>query len=197
LIGDNGSGKTVMLDALAVAAGSFLLGVPDAISRPIIKDEIRAVNLLMGQTGTRETVGETEVFARGVLDGVTLEWKRTLRGASARTTRQFASDLQAAAESLVERAKKGTPTTFPVLGYYGTGRLWKTLNEPKVETNTVLSRYFGYKDCLNPAFGLKGSGAILDAWPVRLDAGRMSRPQRTAEGGLIGQGDESWLIRAR
>ena len=155
LIGDNGSGKTVILDALAVAAGSFLLGIPDEISRSITKDEIRAVNLVMGQTVTRETAGETEVFARGELDGVTLQWKRTLRSASARTTRQFASDLQGAVKGLVERANEGTPTTFPVLAYYGTGRLWKTLNASSVGTNTVSSRYVGYKDCLNPASDLK------------------------------------------
>ena len=64
LIGDNFSGKTVMLDALAAAAGSFLLGIPEATSRPINKDEIRAVNLVLGQTVTRETVGKTEVLAR-------------------------------------------------------------------------------------------------------------------------------------
>jgi len=75
LIGDNGSGKTVMLDALAVAAGSFLLGIPKEISRPIKKDDIRAVNLVLGQTVTRETVGETEVSVRGELDGVNLQWK--------------------------------------------------------------------------------------------------------------------------
>jgi predicted ATP-binding protein involved in virulence len=155
LIGDNGSGKTVILDALAVAAGSFLLGIPDAISRPITKDEIRAVNLVMGQTVTRETVGETEVFARGELDGLALHWKRTLRSANARTTRQYASDLQSTVKGLVERTNAGTPTTFPVLAYYGTGRLWKTLNESRIETSTVSSRYAGYKDCLNPASDLK------------------------------------------
>jgi predicted ATP-binding protein involved in virulence len=151
LIGENGSGKTAMLDALAVAAGSFLLGIPEATSRPINGDELRAVNLAMGQSVTRESIGETEVFARGEIDGLDLQWKRTLRSANARTTRQFASKLQQAAKILVERAKEGTPTTFPVLAFYGTGRLWKNLNESKGSTNGVGSRYLGYKDCLNPA----------------------------------------------
>jgi AAA15 family ATPase/GTPase len=34
-IGDNGSGKTAVLDALAVAAGCFLLGIPRAPARSI------------------------------------------------------------------------------------------------------------------------------------------------------------------
>jgi recombinational DNA repair ATPase RecF len=74
LIGDNGSGKTVMLDALAVAAGSFLLGIPEARPREIRRDEIRAVNLVLGQTVIEEKAGETEVSARGELDGITLNW---------------------------------------------------------------------------------------------------------------------------
>jgi hypothetical protein len=37
-----------MVDAPALAAGSFLLGIPEATSRLINKNEIRAVNLVMG-----------------------------------------------------------------------------------------------------------------------------------------------------
>src|SRR4051795_5673123 len=41
LIGENGRGKTTTLDALAVAAGSWLLGVPRAESRHIKEADIR------------------------------------------------------------------------------------------------------------------------------------------------------------
>ena len=50
LIGENGSGKTVMLDALAVAASSFLLGIPGVAARAISRDEIRAIDLVVGGT---------------------------------------------------------------------------------------------------------------------------------------------------
>jgi predicted ATP-binding protein involved in virulence len=56
LTGDNGIVKTEMLDALSVAAGSLLLGIPVAVLRPINKDEIRAVNLVLGQTVSDDTI---------------------------------------------------------------------------------------------------------------------------------------------
>ena len=154
LIGDNGSGKTVMLDALAVAAGSFLLGIPQAIARPINKDEIRAVNLLMGQTVTRETVGETEVFAHGELDGVTLQWKRTLRSANARTTRNSLAIFRERSKGWSSgrtRAHRRPSLSWLTTERAGSG---KPSTNPR-SRSTVGSRYVGYRDCLNPASDLK------------------------------------------
>jgi hypothetical protein len=52
---------------------------------------------------------------------------------------------------MVERAKDNKPTTFPVLAYYGTGRLWRTLKKSPGEPSAKGSRFLGYKECLNPA----------------------------------------------
>ena len=42
LIGDNGSGKTSILDGLAVGLGAFFLGLPEStVARHIHKDEVR------------------------------------------------------------------------------------------------------------------------------------------------------------
>jgi hypothetical protein len=40
-VGDNGSGKTSVLDGLAVAAGSWLLGIPGQRSRSLRPEEVR------------------------------------------------------------------------------------------------------------------------------------------------------------
>src|SRR5689334_19392424 len=45
LIGDNAMGKTSVLDALAVALGSFLLGIEGVGSRTIDSSEIRIVDI--------------------------------------------------------------------------------------------------------------------------------------------------------
>ena len=154
LIGDNGSGKTAVLDALSVAVGSFLLGVPRAATRSIHPDDVRAANLILGQSVTREEAGETEVAAQGEINGQLLSWKRTLANSKSRTTRKYALNVQDAVAKMLRQARTPTDVVFPVLTYYGTGRLWNILrNRP--ETSKRGSRFGAYDDCLNPASDLK------------------------------------------
>lgn len=68
--------------------------------------------------------------------------------------------LAACAELLQERIFSGNPVPddLPMLGYYGTGRLWnqKKLMAPagKADSET-LSRTFAYRDCLDPSSSYK------------------------------------------
>ncbi len=41
IIGDNGSGKTALLEAITVAIGAFFLGIKDISSRHILSKDIR------------------------------------------------------------------------------------------------------------------------------------------------------------
>jgi predicted ATP-binding protein involved in virulence len=148
LIGDNGSGKTAILDALAVAAGSLLLGIPEVESRPIEPDEIRSADLVLGRAAAREGVGGTEVLAVGEINGETVSWRRTVAGSKARTTRRYAQTIQSAAETLVRHARQGGDVIFPVLAYYGTRRLWN-LRRGRAATGKRESRFGGYKGCLD------------------------------------------------
>jgi predicted ATP-binding protein involved in virulence len=55
---------------------------------------------------------------------------------------------------MVRQARTRQEVVFPVLAYYGTGRLWNVLrNRP--ETSKRGSRFGAYDDCLNPASDLK------------------------------------------
>ena len=45
IVGNNGVGKSSMLDALSVAFGSFLLGIPMATARHIHQSEVREIEL--------------------------------------------------------------------------------------------------------------------------------------------------------
>ena len=150
LVGDNGSGKTLLLDALAVAAGSFLLGIPEAFCRQINRNEIRAVDVVTGETVTGEQPAEAEVEAVGEVEGTKVRWIRSRRSKEQYTSRRLAKTLQVEASTLVRRARAGIPTTFPVLAYYGAGRQWQRLEGIKLEAPGKVSRFLGYKDWLDP-----------------------------------------------
>jgi len=73
LIGPNASGKTSALDALAVAAGAWLLGVPDTESRTIRSEDVRLKVIDYRDTQRIEPQLPTVVAARGKVLGQALD----------------------------------------------------------------------------------------------------------------------------
>ncbi|OGB29608.1 MAG: hypothetical protein A3F78_00345 [Burkholderiales bacterium RIFCSPLOWO2_12_FULL_61_40] len=72
-----------------------------------------------------------------------------------------ALNINATAKALEQRIFSGeqkTPDDLPMLGYYGTGRLWAqkklTASHDKADSETQ-SRTFAYRDCLDPASSYK------------------------------------------
>jgi len=160
LIGDNGSGKTAILDALAVAMGALLLDIPDiklADKRYISSDDMRNSFQLMGQTPTKEKEGRTNVNAIGIINNENINWARYKDNKG--TGRQFAKEIINIAEKLINE-RTNPSTLFPVIAYYGTGRLWRQLSETEKKIQSPASRLAGYQDCLNIASDQK----ILFRW---------------------------------
>ena len=151
LIGDNGSGKTAVLDGLAIAAGAFLLGIPNIRpneKRHLSNEDIRYRYSIMGQTVTRENSEyQAMVRTKGVINGKTIEWARYK---DVRTNRQDAKQIIGAVKKLAKESTNPN-VLLPVIAYYGTGRLWKQLKATEKKTLAPSSRFDGYQDCLNPA----------------------------------------------
>ncbi len=152
LIGDNGSGKTAILDALAISAGGFLINIPEIKSedKPVILvDDMRVSFHIMGQSITRERVEKTSVSVTGDINNTDFKWTRD---------KSFSSEL-AQGYSVDELVKeRSNPNVFfPVIAHYGTDRLWKKipLEHPNVKTLPPSSRLLGYIHCLNTASNLK------------------------------------------
>ena len=122
LLGDNGSGKTALIEALRIAAGAFLLGtdvrrVPN-IQRTDIRESITPDNL-----GSVVEPPEVQVFEPVVIDAVGIvnskpvQWTRTQRGKS--------SQLRGIVEGLVRERKEGGKPVLPLLAYYPAKRVAK------------------------------------------------------------------------
>lgn len=160
LIGNNGSGKTTLLDALAVGMGTLLLGFADiqARFRRSIKEqqEVRRIYRREGQSTKYQQ--HYPVVVRCVwenasdttVDG-TLWWERSLNQQGGKTRHGQAFGLTGYAADMEKKWKSDSAVTFPLISYYGTGRLWLQKRTKSIQTVRPGSRMQGYIDCLDPA----------------------------------------------
>lgn len=123
LIGENGSGKTTILDALAVGVASWFLGVRGYDTKHIEPDEVRTVLHTHGDSSRLERQFPTTVYCDGVVMGSPIKWERSLTGAGGRTTQADAKAIKGLAEEAEKGVRNGSDLTLPVISYYGTKRL--------------------------------------------------------------------------
>jgi predicted ATP-binding protein involved in virulence len=146
IIGDNGSGKTALLEALTVAMGSFLLGIKNANSRGILPDDIHIATFETNE----EFQFPVQVAAEGVVNGNAIKWLRELNGSKNRTTTIKSESIKQQAHLLDEQIRTGKTNNLPLLAYYATGRLFDVAGGS--ETNSgekeLASRFRAYNRCL-------------------------------------------------
>ena len=155
IVAKNGCGKTAVLDALAVALGTFVGSFDSASGANFTTSDVRLATDAKAALKSFEPQYPLEVKAWGVIGGQGVEWRRELRSAKAHTTRRDAKPLSEYAERLESAVRNGaagdaTPATLPLVAYYGTGRLWAStrLTAARI-AGAKSSRTDGYKDALN------------------------------------------------
>ncbi len=155
-IGDNAKGKTSVLDALAIAVGSFLRGIDVARleSRSIDKNDIRVV------TKNSQPLPQlpVEIHAYGMVNGKEVKggWLRSVDKISPKktnTTFVKAKNIEKIAEEMLRQSRSGADVVFPVIAYHGTGRLWAEHEEKKKKeaykkSGEGVSQ--AYTNCLSP-----------------------------------------------
>ncbi|GMT97816.1 AAA family ATPase [Corallococcus caeni] len=162
LIGDNGTGKTAILDALAIAAGAIFLGLDGPSPPGIHRDDVRQVMHTRSEVPTLESIYPTEVVCRGTVEGYTCDWARTLEGRHKHTTHGRASEVSQIANFWNDEVRAGKDIVLPLVSYYGTGRLWlqrRARRSVVSDGARVLkpgSRLRGYHGCLDPSSDHKG-----------------------------------------
>ena len=159
VIGDNGSGKTSILDALAVAAGCYLipLGGGQKIQRPIHKREVRIEE-------KEKSVFDPQLPCEIEAEGKWGIWRRSIEKLSFVNTVRYAKPVTEYAKAEQERAMKGNDVVLPLFAYHGTGRLWAELND-KVNYTKQGSRLEGYENC----FSVKSSSKAFRNWYKTLE----------------------------
>ncbi len=145
LIGDNGVGKTSILEAISVGLGGFLAGVNEINTKHISQDEVRLESTLTGD-GSINIKQEypVKVECTAILDNQEFAWgrqKKTLRG---RTTVEPRDICRASKEMLDDTEK-----IVPLINYQSAARMWAQKREKATDVfRENYTRSVGYIDCL-------------------------------------------------
>lgn len=152
LVGDNGSGKSSILAASAVAVGTFLYALAYAHQSNISGADARICAREMGGVTDRQEQYPVVVSARGFVgegEGNALEWSRSLQFPDGDMTHQDAQQLISLSRACAQRVKDGdSELILPVIACYGTNRLW-TKNGPRDRRRKAFSRQDGYDHALD------------------------------------------------
>ena len=150
LLGNNGSGKTAVLDALALILSSIFIGFDETEKRHQINDEdVRQVSNTYGDEVRMEPNYPVSIEAQGIAMEYPVHWIKRRSGSQSQSD-DVDWDLTAITAGFNPHVRKGNPVILPMIAYYGTGRLWLNLEEAKVEPIPPVSRLHAYKDCLDP-----------------------------------------------
>jgi predicted ATP-binding protein involved in virulence len=157
LVGDNGSGKTSVLDALSIAAAIWLVEPPDStlansglIIRPF---QIRLDPEIKGDRTQFHERRPVIIRATGqVGNNDPTSWTRQIRKDGTRTSNVEAKQALEYVQEIYSRDSAGEQVICPVLAYYGAGRAWLPSNdripgEPK--SNASARRWAAFYDCFS------------------------------------------------
>ncbi|MFH1134927.1 MAG: AAA family ATPase [Pseudomonadota bacterium] len=165
IIGDNGKGKTTVLDAIAIMLGTYLQGSGIQTGYSAIrKNDARLV--------VREKVGqaffepqkEVNLFAEALIHGNAVKWRRAMgdRGGQARELVQVGMRDR-------EIVSEGHEVELPLLLYYGAGRLWEI--HRNIKTAAPGSQLDAYRFCLDP----KSDQKAFQKWFKRLSYSELQK----------------------
>lgn len=152
LIGENGTGKTSVLDALATLLGGYIQAFKDissgdrhSISKKDIKIEIQDIdNNIVAKYKTpvvisgHVNINDDDIFIQ-----------RLRRQEKNDTKTHLLKTINKNLIDYISKIEENLDTTIlPIISYHGTGRLWEQ-EYKKTSKMEKLTRFDGYKDCLN------------------------------------------------
>lgn len=163
IVGNNGTGKTSILEAIAVALGGFLAGIQGVNTIHFSKEEIRRETQLLG-TGSSNIIYRTpvKVDANVVIDGENYFFTRQKKSVSSSRSTIEPRNICKKAESMVADGK----SILPVISYQSFSRI-SNQKKDKWENpfSADFSRVVGYTDCLEEASNTK----MLTNWCKKMD----------------------------
>lgn len=176
IVANNGKGKTAILDAARIALWPYLHGFDLAnVAAANADNAIKIDDVMLAWANEDDLVRHlpSSVKATGNVLDIT-QWERTrlkesaysktIDDVNAKALGKAAAKLQAKV-----RQTEQPQQSLPMLGYYGTGRLWdqkkrKKESRKRTQIDNSLIRTYGYVDCLDPASSFK----MFEDWFIKI-----------------------------
>ncbi|PFG08821.1 MULTISPECIES: AAA family ATPase [unclassified Marinobacter] len=143
----NGQGKTSILDAAAIALGTFVGAFDLGTAKHIAQADARYQRL----PGHSDSEQVFPVRLEATLKSMDKPVIRELLGAKGRTTIKHASALTGLGKILMKQVQALESVPLPLLAYYGSGRLWNAHKNMSRKSVLSESRTLGYEDCFSSA----------------------------------------------
>ncbi len=149
LVATNGKGKTAILDAIAVAFGTFVNAT--GLSKGVVfhRDDVRRFRVRDTQSNEMEEKYPLTLQVEGFIDGQFIQWKREFKKPNGATTIKDTKPLINYGTEIRDHVTKNQDITLPLVSYYGTGRLWAQKRATENKKKSETSRLSGYIDCLD------------------------------------------------
>lgn len=185
LVGDNGSGKSSVLEAAAIALDSVVSHLVFHQQRNLSVADVRVALFDMGDVADRQAQYPASVLARGHVGGDAFSWSRILQspdGGSREDADQSYLQLLRICSAAIQGGD--SELVLPVLAHYGTNRLWVSRHSSLDARRKTFSRQNGY-------FGSLAAGVDNDqmlSWFFKMTAQDVQRAQSlrpTEESGLF------------
>lgn len=158
LIGNNGAGKTTVLDALAIMLNTYFQSSRLVTGGGVIKpaDAHYILTQKQGQV-FQEQKNNVALDVEARIGNAPVNWRREIgdRGGKAKVLVRLGTEAR-------EKIKAGASPDLPLLLYYGAGRLWSLHDD--VETDKPSSQLDAYRYCLDP----KSDQKAFEKWFKKL-----------------------------
>ena len=151
IIGENGSGKTSVLDAIATLLGGYLQAFKDISSverHSITKSDIKIEIIDIDENISVKYHTPVEIGGSYNINNNSISINRIRQNIKTTAMTKLLKSENQELFNIVKSLEQDDNNILPIISYHGTGRLWeqKNKNSSKMEK---LTKYDGYKDCLN------------------------------------------------
>lgn len=175
IIGNNGSGKTSVLEAISVGLGGFIAGLEDIATKHFTQDEIRVVLEKQGEGSfNKRYMTPISVECVANVENELVEWTR--RKNSIRASRSTVEPRTICKKAFKMANEK--EHILPIINYQSTARMWMQKREP---VEDVFSKKFyrtvGYVGCLQEASNIK----MLMNWVRHMEKMEWKRKETIGE----------------